>query len=380
MDVCRPWPAVLVSIFVLTGAQAQDNPVEAENELNEVRRQIESLQKKVRNANKRRGSAQESLRQAELAETEARERLAAISKELAATRTRLEKLQRSVAEKRAELKTHQEDLAQQLRLAYMTGREDWLRTVLNQQDPIDISRQLVYYSYIAKQRTDLMDVVREKLESLRVAELAVTEEEQRLAGIEQDQQTRLAELSAAREKRATVLARIDKDIATRSGRLAVLEEQAEGLEELVAELTRLLSNLPIGDSEPFAERKGQMAWPVQGRAAHKFGQTRGGGQLRWNGVLLATDAGKEVRAVHHGRVVYADWLTGMGLLIVLEHGDGFMSLYGHNQDLLVDVGEWVGTDTVIARVGDSGGQADPGLYFEIRKDGSPVDPGRWVGQ
>ena len=378
MDVCRLWIGALAAVLLIPSALAQDNPVEAEHELNEVRRQIESLQEKVRDANKRRGSAQNSLREAELAESGARKRLAAISKELAVTRKRLDELQQEVARKRAELESHSEELAQQLRLAYMTGREEWLRTILNQQDPVGISRQLVYYSYIARQRTELMDVVRIKLQSLRAARAAAADEQDRLQRLEEDQQSRLEDLSAARGERAIVLARIDEDIAKRSGRLEVLQKEAEGLEELVAELTRLLSNLAVGDSVAFAERKGKMSWPAKGRTSQSFGQARAGGNLSWKGVLLSADAGVEVRAVHHGRVVFADWLPGMGLLVVLEHGDGFMSLYGHNQDLLVDVGEWVSPESVIAHVGDSGGRADTGLYFEIRKDGKPVDPGDWV--
>lgn len=378
MSVCRQWLAALAAMSLTTGSVAQDDAVQAEHELNEVRRQIQSLQEKVRDASKRRGAAQEALRKAELAETGARRRLAGIGKELLATRKRLEELKRRVEASRAALESYRAELAQQLRLAYMTGRQEWLRVILNQQDPVDISRRLVYYSYIARQRTDLMENVRIELESLRAATVAVASEQDRLEQLERDQRSRLQELSVARDERAIVLARIDEDIATRSDRLTNLQNEAAGLEALVAELTRLLSNLPIGDSVPFAERKGRMSWPVDGRTLSSFGQSRADGKLRWEGVLLAAGAGVEVRAVHHGRVVFADWLPGMGLLIVLEHGDGFMSLYGHNQDLLRDVGEWVTPETVIAHVGDSGGRADPGLYFEIRKDGSPVDPDDWV--
>jgi septal ring factor EnvC (AmiA/AmiB activator) len=148
----------------------------------------------------------------------------------------------------------------------------------------------------------------------------------------------------------------------------------------VAELTRLVGDLSIGDTTPFVNRKGQMTWPTDGRLLRKFGESKADGRLRWDGVLLATGAGSEVLAVHHGRVVYSDWLPGMGLLVVLEHGDGYLTLYGHNQDLIMEVGEWVTPGTVIAHVGDSGGQPVPGLYFEIRKNGSPVNPSHWVGK
>jgi septal ring factor EnvC (AmiA/AmiB activator) len=143
-------------------------------------------------------------------------------------------------------------------------------------------------------------------------------------------------------------------------------------------MTRNLSNLPIEASVPFSERKGYMELPATGKVIRKFGQSRADGRLRWEGMLVAAPAGDEVRAVHHGRVVFSDWLPGMGLLVVLEHGDGYLSLYGHNEDVVTEVGEWVGPGSIIAHVGDSGGQALTGLYFEIRKDGAPQNPARWI--
>ena len=378
MNRSTPWLAVASAFLIMSSAPAQDDAVEAERELGEVRARIEQLQEKLSETDALRSSAQQALREAELAEARTRKQLAAISRDLKAARRRLGELNVRVAQRRTELDGYADALADQLRLAYMTGQEEWLRVMLNREDPVEVSRQLVYYSYIARQRTDLMAEVRIKIESLRAAVADVAAEEVRLEGLESKQQPRLAELSAARKERSIALARIDEDIADRSDRLTALQEEARSLETLVADLTRLLTSLPAGDAVPFADRKGNMAWPVQGRKIGSFGRPRADGQLRWEGVMLSAGAGTDVRAVHHGRVVFADWLPGMGLLIVLEHGDGYMSLYGHNQDLLRDVGEWVSPDTVIARVGDSGGRADPGLYFEIRKDGSPVDPADWI--
>ena len=362
----------------MSSAPAQDDAVEAERELDEVRARIEELQDKVRETDALRSSAQQALREAELAEAGTRKKLAVISRDLTATRKRLGELKIRVAERRTELAAYADALADQLRLAYMTGREEWLRVMLNREDPVEVSRQLVYYSYIARQRTELMAEVRSKIEFLRAAVAEVAAEQGRLEALESKQQTRLAELSAARKERSIALARIDEDISDRSDRLTALQEEARSLETLVADLTRLLTSLPAGDAVPFTDRKGDMAWPVKGRKIGSFGRPRADGQLRWEGIMMSAGAGTDVRALHHGRVVFADWLPGMGLLIVLDHGDGYMSLYGHNQDLLRDVGEWVSPDTVIARVGDSGGMADPGLYFEIRKDGSPVDPADWI--
>ena len=188
----------------------------------------------------------------------------------------------------------------------------------------------------------------------------------------------MQDLGAARKSRGVALAKIDKKIESSSDQLDRLRTEAEDLETLVAELTRLLAGMPVGDSTPFRDVKGRLDWPAQGRLVRKFGQSKADGRLHWEGVLLAAGAGSDVSAVHYGRVVFSDWLPGMGLLVILEHGDGYLSLYGHNQDLMSEVGEWVTPGTVIAHVGDSGGQTRPGLYFEIRKDGRPVNPGEWV--
>jgi septal ring factor EnvC (AmiA/AmiB activator) len=203
-------------------------------------------------------------------------------------------------------------------------------------------------------------------------------EQERLSEIQRDERERLKQISQARDERHLALADINKGIATQSDQITRLQGEAESLEALVAELTRVLADLPINDSTRFVDRRGQMNWPADGRLTRKFGQSRADGHLRWEGVLLAAGAGTEVRAVHHGRVVFSDWLSGMGLLVVVEHGDGYLTLYGHNQDVVSEVGEWVNPDSVIAHVGDSGGQATSGLYFEIRKNGQPVDPHSWI--
>ena len=275
---------------------------------------------------------------------------------------------------------HIAQLEHQVRLAYVTGREEWLRLVLSQQDPVVIGRQLVYYGYITRQRGEVMTAVREQLRKLETTMAAVDRQRQTLQQLEESQADRLAELSAAREDRRVALARIDERIASQQGEMERLQAQAADLESLVMELTRLLAGLPMGDATPFGEMTGQLDWPADGTVARSFGHSRADGRMRWEGVLVAANAGSDVRAVHHGRVVFADWLPGMGLLIVLEHGDGYLSLYGHNQELLKDIGDWVSPGDVIAHVGDSGGQAAPGLYFEIRKDGQPVNPSRWLSR
>lgn len=374
----------LLAAWWVPWARADDGEIEdaaeAEQQLEEVRARIDALEDQIADQVAERGDAEGALRDAERRESHVRRKLEEIAAALAVTARRLEQLETESAAIRGELATHVAELERQLRAAYVSGRDDWLRSVLSQGDPAEIGRRLVYHTYIARQRTGLIDAVRDDLDRLAEAEASAQDERERLAQSQRAERERLAELSELRERRKIALADINKGISSRNERMTRLRAEAEDLEALVAELTRILAAIPIAGAVPFGDRKGQMALPTPGRIIRKFGQTRAEGRLRWEGILVGAPAGQDVRAVHYGRVVYADWLPGMGLLVVLEHGDGYLSLYGHNQDVVTEVGEWVDPGTVIAHVGDSGGRATTGLYFEIRKDGAPQDPDRWLAR
>ena len=370
--------AIVWTCAGLAGDAVVDDAGLAEQNLAEVRSRIVALEKEFQKQTQRRGATELELQKAERSESGLRRRLADTNGQLTTSREKLESLQNEAKDMHSEVRVYQAELEQQLRLAYVAGQDGWLQMILSERDPIQMGRELVYYSYIARQRHGLMDAVRDKLAQLDETRLSMGREEERLSEIQRDERERLKQISQAREERHLALADINKGIATQSDQITRLQGEAESLEALVAELTRVLADLPINDSTRFVDRKGQMNWPADGRLTRKFGQSKADGHLRWDGVLLAAGAGTEVRAVHHGRVVFSDWLSGMGLLVVVEHGDGYLTLYGHNQDVVSEVGEWVNPDSVIAHVGDSGGQATSGLYFEIRKNGQPVDPHSWI--
>lgn len=357
-----------------------EDAADAEEQLAEIREQIETVEEQIRKQTAARGQAEKQLREAERSESGVRRKLGEITTALDETRARVAALGQQMVGIRDDLADHVVELEQQLRAAFVSGRDDWLRAVLSQRDPAEIGRQLVYHSYIAKQRTELIDAVRADLERLDDTQRALDLETAKLEEAQSNERSRLAELAAVREQRKVALADVSAGITSGNQRVDRLRAEAEELEGLVAELTRILADLPIDGALPFDDRKGQMEQPATGRVIRKFGQSRADGRLRWDGILVGAPAGQEVRAVHYGRVVFSDWLPGMGLLVVLEHGDGYLSLYGHNQDLVTEVGEWVDPGTVIAHVGDSGGQAITGLYFEIRKDGNPQNPKRWLAR
>jgi septal ring factor EnvC (AmiA/AmiB activator) len=173
-----------------------------------------------------------------------------------------------------------------------------------------------------------------------------------------------------------VLASLTAESNSHAQSLERLKSQQSGLEKLLRELRRAMEKFPIDNHDAFAHLRGKLAWPVGGRLVARFGEARAGG-VKWDGVLVATERGAPVRAVYGGRVIYADWLPGLGLLTIVDHGEGYMSLYGHNERLYKAAGERVNAGDTLGSAGDSGGSNRPELYFEIRKAGKAVDPRPW---
>ena len=250
--------------------------------------------------------------------------------------------------------------------------------LLNQEDPDEIARMLVYYDYFNKARADQIKLYNRTLAQLEQVSLALADEltllrENQLA-LNLERQ-RLAQ--AQKEKQATLNTLIAR-IKAAGSEITRRQQDRSRLEQLLSRLQSRLANIPIpGDATPFSEMRGKLLMPVQGRVAHRFGQRRNQGRMKWQGVLIDAPEGDPVYAVHYGRVVFSDWLRGFGLLLIISHGDGYMSLYGHNQVLYRETGDWVAAGHVVATVGDSGGQNRAGLYFEIRIDGKPSDPQQW---
>ena len=188
-----------------------------------------------------------------------------------------------------------------------------------------------------------------------------------------------SELKAESRKRETIIANLDRQLKKQGTHLSQLEENARNLSQLIESLADILTEAPTPSvpHKKFAQMKGKLAWPVKGKVQKLFGRPKPPSNLRWQGVVIQAPMGNNVRAVSHGRIAFADWLRGMGNLIIIDHGNGYLSLYGHNQSLYKEAGEWVEAGDIIASIGNSGGQKKPGLYFEIRKKGKPQNPSRW---
>jgi septal ring factor EnvC (AmiA/AmiB activator) len=274
-------------------------------------------------------------------------------------------------------------LAQLLRSAYAMGRGDRLRMLLNQEDMTRSGRVFGYYRCIGRERGKRIEAVEALAEELTRLRQQEDVEAQRLRQLATHQEETRIRLLAAQRAREAIVASLDRNIAEGRGKVTALGENAQGLRDLITDLrlkAQIAAEIDL-TREEFSVRRGRLAWPVPGaRLISGFRSSDNPQDLHADGVLIAADEGTEVTAVHHGRVIYADWLRGFGLLLVLDHGDGYMTLYGHNQTLLKEVGEWVDTGEVVALTGRSGGSGDRGLYFALRKDGAPLDPAHWCGQ
>jgi septal ring factor EnvC (AmiA/AmiB activator) len=341
-----------------------------------VQAEIERVRRQVSRDQIERDRLARELREAEVAAGGVRGNLDSLKRRRAEHAKRREQLTNERAERESSLVRERSALAGQLRTAYVIGSEEPLKLLLNQRDPARAGRMFAYYGYFGRARAEQVGRIAEHVRRIESLQVELEAADQELALIEESRRTELARLDQARARRGTVLATLQTESRGRAQSLERLKRQKSGLEKLLRELKRATERYPVDRDSAFARLRGKLAWPVSGRITARFGESRAGG-VKWDGVMLATERGADVRAVSQGRIVYADWLPGLGLLAIVDHGEGYLSLYGHNDRLYKAVGEKVAAGDAIAAAGDSGGRARPELYFEIRKGGRPLDPRPW---
>jgi murein hydrolase activator len=362
-----------------SGFGAEDRAQVVER-LEAVRKEIAAMRDRLEAAQGERGRIEAALRKAERDIAQADRQLASLGRAMDEAGTRLAELETRQSEERDRLAGQLNLLARQLRAAYLAGRQDRLTLLLNQEDPAAVGRLLVYYQRYSDARGDRIQEAREALEKLASITREVGEARARLAEDHRRQEQLRARLAEGREERRTLLARLESEIRTTGTSISRLEEDEAGMEQLLRSLDRALQDIPSHSQldEPFADRRGKLPWPAEGPLKARFGTPRGSQSgLEWRGVVIGASPGDPVHAIHHGRVVFSDWMRGFGLLTIVDHGRGYMSLYGHNQSLYRSPGDWVQAGDLIARVGEGPGPDSQGLYFEIRHQGKPLNPGRW---
>lgn len=369
-------------LLLATTASAQDSHEELaevkERELEQVRERIDNLKRSLDKAATERDRLSGELQEIEVAISEQRMRINEIEREQSFTEKRKQQLDTDLVAREAHLESESGELAGQIRAAYMSGSQEKIKLILNQRDPATLGRQMAYYRYLSEYRADNIEAVVAEIRALDALRSQIAAEEARLSELARTRYAELGELNKSQESRQSLLAGLRQRMADEGREVDGLAAEEQDLTRLIAELTSILSDYPITSEEPFSKFKGRLTWPVSGNLIHDFGQPRAGGKITWNGVVFAAPRGREVRAVYHGRVAFADWLAGMGLLIIVDHGEGYMTLYGYNETILKNAGDWVAPGDVIATVGDSGGQPQSSLYFELRKGTQPSNPRAWV--
>lgn len=371
----------MIAVVLLFAAPAEaDRAAETRAELEELRERIESVRDKLESERRRRDRASDALAEIEQRVGRLAGRVEALDSDIEDTRARLEQLRQRRGEVRDALGAHRTTLAAQLRAAYRLGRQPALRLLLRQDDPAALTRALGYYGYFNDARLTAIERARTLMAELDDITADTRDAQTRLESDRAELDERRAALEDTRAQRRELLTRLERSIEDKGERLQGLEASRERLQELLRDLAPVLEDIPAAplEARPFPTREGELDWPVRGRLRARFGAARASGRMTWEGVVIGAQSGTRVRAVYHGRVVFADWLSGFGQLIIIDHLDGYFSLYGYNQRLLRDTGDWVAPGDAIAAVGESGGQREPGLYFEIRRQGQPVDPLRWL--
>ena len=403
----------LVLLTCLTAPAFADQKAETQKQLDAARADVAELKKLLEKLQREKSGVQQELKRSETEMGQLQKQVDSLEDELKKSEVELQRLDQEKKKLQQSRLEQQRLIAIQARAAYQSGQQEPLRLLLNQQQPEQFSRTLTYYDYVGKARLEQLSAFNETLRQLANVEaeinsqqaelqaqkVSLDERREKLAAVRQDRQQALAKLNQqygagdrklkAREQEQVELSRVLKTIEETLARQAREAEEARRLAALEAQQARTPGSkpLPLGPSVssaggsvggPFAKAKGKLPWPVDGRLVARFGSPRDGDvRAKWDGVLIGASAGSQVHAVHGGRVVFADWLRGAGLLVILDHGNGYLSLYGHNQSLLKDAGDIVKAGEAIATVGTSGGQDTPALYFAIRQQGRPSDPAQW---
>lgn len=394
-----PRVVAVLLLFVVHAVSiaAVRDPRASEQQLRELRARIEKLQADLAAAEESRGEAADQLRQSAKAMTEAHRALFDLAQQRRGLEAELGSVTRREQEVRAGIAEQQALAGKLLRLQYEQGAPDRLRLALEGRDAATAARHLQYYAYIQRARADLINELQRKGEELAGLEADARARRDEIARNEADQARETRRLEKERATRAALVRRLAGDIARGKREIGRLKRDETRLSRLVEEIARALAAKPkpgakgrgeaveqVPDAsfaaKPFADLKGRLRLPVRGELMNRFGGAREESGATWRGLFIRAATGETVRAVADGRVVYADWLRGFGNLLILDHGGGYMSLYGNNEGLLRRVGDAVRAGDPLASVGATGSSAESGLYFELRRNGKPFDPLKWTGR
>ncbi len=372
--------SVLLLIFssaVLAAGKDQEKA-----KLDKLKRSISALEKRLDKRNQEKNTLVNALKKVEVEAAKTGKSIRQLTSKINHRNNRLTTLEKQQRDLQKNIKNQNSAITEHLAAAYKLGDQEPIKLLLNQEDPQQLSRLFKYYSYFLEARNQKIETYISDVEQLSALMTEVTQQKLLLDSAKKDLVRDQNQLLAVSERRSATLKKLNISMQSDKSKLdklikdrAELEELFNAVEDAVSQI--VLSAPPSGRS--FVSQKGLLQWPLKGRVAHSYGSQRSG-SLRWEGWMIGAKSGESVNAVHDGHVIFSNYLRGFGLLIILNHGDGYMTLYAHNQELLKDTGDWVLSNETIARAGDTGGLDKPALYFEIRKQGQPADPQIWLGK
>lgn len=370
----------LCAPLTLAHAQSQGQPSasDAEARVDALSADIQALASRLEETSEERSDASRALENVETELAETHQRLDALHAE----RRQLDDEIAALQERRGELETRQaeqiEALRVQLDALYRLGSAPQLKLLLNQDDPARLDRLQTYLNYLAQARNERLEALTRLDAQLAENRAELDAQRERLGSLANQLNTQSATLTERMRERAALLAKLDTRYSSEQSRLEELNQNRAHAEQVLERIREQLARLEQPPpSTDIAETQGELPWPVQGEVVSSFGSGEG---INRNGLVIAAEEGTAIRAIHPGRVVFANWMRGFGNLLIVDHGDDIMSLYAHVQQFNVAVGERVERDQIIAAVGMTGGRSRPALYFEVRRGGEPIDPSQWIGQ
>ena len=379
---------LLLCICLAASSSVQASPQE---KLENLRQRITALQQHLEKTSESKSEAADALRESERAISTSKRKLADLAQHQHEANLNLGQLQQKKMHLEEGIQVQQAQLAKLLYQQYLGGRQEYLKLLLNNRDPDQVAREMQYYEYIVRSRATWINNLRTDLQQLNEITLQTRQQVEVVITLQAEEKIQKLSLEKDKLTRQQMLRQFSRQIKLQRHEIGRLRRDENRLSQLVAKLTemlaqqgdkRIISNdqLPDNrfDGKLFAQLKGKLVLPVKGVVSNRFGHARPDSTVLWNGLQVRAAAGQAVKAVAAGRVVFADWLRGFGNLLILDHGQGYMSLYGNNETLYKQVGDTLRGGDTVAAVGNSGGNEDSGLYFELRHKGKPLDPLKWI--
>lgn len=367
--------AILLSLAPCTAADTSQQV-----QLEKLKRTIANLENRLDSQRDEKNNLQQQLKDIELNASRVNIRIRQLRHQTAANEEQLRTLTSKKQVLQENIKQQSSAIAEQIRATHKIGTGEPVKLFLNQEDPQQLARVFKYYDYLLQARSEKIQQFEADIEQLTTLVENINKTKIALAKSKKTLETERTVLANTTVERKKMLLQLDATVQSGAERLSRLQRQRTELEELISAVEVAVTDIIAPQDYPsFASSKGKLIWPVKGPVVQNFGSRRTG-QLRWEGWLIDVNAGSTVTAVHWGRVVFSNYLRGFGLLIIVDHNDGYMSLYAHNQELLRETGDWVQSGEAVSRAGDTGGLLSPAVYFEIRKNGVPVNPRNWLGR